>query len=236
MMNWFKKKKEEEDLELLTFEYLKAKGYIKIDTYTYASEGKVSTIFDLGKIINDEEDIHLHVSDEFIEKLKQKNKEDQDMNDTIKTLKNLLLNSDSTSKDFYIDIDKIDYDTVFDAMINKTEFYDKYDKKYIITEITVTDEGIHKGTQLYVKFDNVYNMTIDDKMQRSICEIAEQIFAAKVDLDLNEEDTIALWDKCIKKAITIYFNYSLVKDNWNEFFRKEAEKIKKEDTEDNNEG
>ena len=147
------------------------------------------------------------------------------MNDTIKTLKNLLLNSDSTIKDFYIDIDKIDYDTVFDAQINKTEFYDEYGKTYFITESGVNDEG----TQLYVKFDNVDKMTTEDKMQRSINDIAENIFAAKVDLDLNEEDTIALWDKCIKKAITIYFQYSLVKDNWDEFFRKEAEKINKEE-------
>ena len=135
------------------------------------------------------------------------------MNDTINTLKRLLLNNDSTNKDFYIDIDKIDCDTVFDAMINKTTFYDEYDKTYIITEITVNDEG----TQLHVKFDD---WLTDDKIQHSICEIAEQIFAAKVDLDLNEEDTIALWDKCIKKAITIYFKYDMVEKNYIEFLRK----------------
>jgi len=80
-----------------------------------------------------------------------------------------------------------------------------------------------------------YDNTPEDDCLHSINDIAEKIFATKVDLDLNEEDTIALWDKCIKKAITIYFKYSLVEDNWNEFWRKEAEKIKNEDKEDNNE-
>ena len=80
-----------------------------------------------------------------------------------------------------------------------------------------------------------YSNTPKDDCLRSINDIAENIFAAKVDLDLNEEDTISLWNKCIEKAITIYFQYSLVKDNWDEFFRKEAEKIKKEDKDNNDE-
>jgi len=77
-----------------------------------------------------------------------------------------------------------------------------------------------------------YNNTPEDDCLHSINDIAEKIFAAKIDLDLNEEDTIALWDKCIKKAITIYFKYDMVKNNYDEFFKKEAEKIKKEDKED----
>lgn len=72
-----------------------------------------------------------------------------------------------------------------------------------------------------------YNNTPEDDHLHSINDIAEKIFAAKIDLDMNECDTVKLWDKCIKKAITIYFNYSLVKDNWNEFFRKERENKKR---------
>ena len=72
-----------------------------------------------------------------------------------------------------------------------------------------------------------YDNTPKDDCLRSINDISEKIFAAKVDLDLNEEDTISLWNKCIEKAITIYFKYDMVKNNYDEFFRKEADKIKK---------
>lgn len=67
-----------------------------------------------------------------------------------------------------------------------------------------------------------YGNTSKDDCLRSINDISEKIFAAKVDLDLNEEDTISLWNKCIEKAITIYFKYDMVKNNYDEFFRKEA--------------
>jgi len=59
----------------------------------------------------------------------------------------------------------------------------------------------------------------------SINDIAEKIFAVKVDLDLNDEDTIKLWDKCIEKATLIFFNYSLVEDNYDEFFRKQKNNV-----------
>lgn len=71
-----------------------------------------------------------------------------------------------------------------------------------------------------------YNNTPEDDCLHSINDIAEQIFAAKVDLDLNEEDTVSLWDKCIKKAITIYFKYDMVKNNYDEFFRKRSRENK----------
>ena len=72
-----------------------------------------------------------------------------------------------------------------------------------------------------------YGNTPKDDCLHSINDISEKIFAAKVDLDLNEDDTISLWNKCIKKTITIYFTYDIVENNYDEFFRKEAEKINK---------
>ena len=68
-----------------------------------------------------------------------------------------------------------------------------------------------------------YTNTPEDDCLHSINNIAEKIFAVKIDLDMNECDTVKLWDKCIEKAIIIYFNYSLVKDNWDDFWRKERE-------------
>ena len=69
-----------------------------------------------------------------------------------------------------------------------------------------------------------YGNTPKDDCLRSINDIAENIFAAKVDLDLNEEDTISLWNKCIEKAITIYFKYDMVKNNYDEFLEKKQKK------------
>lgn len=79
------------------------------------------------------------------------------------------------------------------------------------------------------KLDRMRNGSIyygnkpEDDCLRSINDIAEKIFAAKIDLDMNECDTVKLWDKCIEKAIIIYFNYSLVKNNWDDFWKKERE-------------
>ena len=89
--------------------------------------------------------------------------------------------------------------------------------------LTVISNKLDKMRNGSIYYDN----TPEDDCLHSINDIAEQIFVAKVDLDLNEEDTIALWDKCIKKAITIYFKYDMVKNNYTEFFKKEAEKINK---------
>ena len=79
---------------------------------------------------------------------------------------------------------------------------------------------------------------VKETCEHSICEIAERIFAYQVDLNANEYDTKQLWEKCIDKAIIIYFNYQTVIDKVDEFFTKpqpiydnlqeeEKEKIKK---------
>lgn len=88
--------------------------------------------------------------------------------------------------------------------------------------LTVISNKLDKMRNGSIYYDN----TPEDDCLHSINDIAEQIFVAKVDLDLNEEDTVSLWDKCIKKAITIYFKYDMVKNNYDEFFRKRSRENK----------
>lgn len=67
--------------------------------------------------------------------------------------------------------------------------------------------------------------TVEDGCAYSICEIAEKIFASQVDLNANEYDTKQLWEKCIEKAIIIYFNYELVTKQVHDFFEKDKQNI-----------
>lgn len=111
-----------------------------------------------------------------------------------------------------------------------------YNDRYGNTE----KEGLDKIIDILYEFRNGTPMKLKNRGQcyYSINDIAEKIFASQVDLNANEYDTKQLWEKCIDKAIIIYFNYQTVIDKVDDFFTKsqliyddlqeeEKEKIKK---------
>jgi len=118
------------------------------------------------------------------------------------------------------------YNELYNELNNVKEYnsleeaYAAYEnERYGITE----KEGLDKIIDILYEFRGGTPKKFNsDKGQfvYSVNEIAEKIFASHVDLNANEFDTNQLWEKCIDKAITIYFNYQLVEDKIEEFFNK----------------
>ena len=95
--------------------------------------------------------------------------------------------------------------------------YGQTEKDVLITIVDRLDKMRHGSV--------VMSGTVESGCAYSICEIAERIFASQVDLNANEYDTKQLWEKCIEKAIIIYFNYELVTKQVNDFFEKDRQNL-----------
>lgn len=132
------------------------------------------------------------------------------MNNTINTLKRLLLNNDSTDKVFYLKLDEVDKENIFDALTKSTEFEDIDGHKYAICYAGINDEG----TEICVKFDHAEKWLKSDKMKLSINELAERIYIERVGRKYCEHlsEYEYIWKQSIDAAVCAYFNYSMIDD------------------------
>ena len=156
------------------------------------------------------------------------------MKDTINTLKRLLLNNDSTDKVFYLKLDEVDAETIFDALTKSTEFEDIDGHKFVITGAGINDER----TEIHVKFDHADKWLRDDTQKLSINELAERIYIERVGRKYCEHlsEYEYIWKQSVEAAVCAYFNYSVIDDETRNFciynLKKNKDDDKNKDKED----
>lgn len=143
------------------------------------------------------------------------------MTNTIKTLKRLLFNNNGSDKTFFIDVNTINYEEVFDALVEQTIFEDVRGYEHVLTKVGFADDD---NQTLEVNFDYADKNIREDTIAHSINEIAEKLFFNNWDWNF-PDNTEKCWKECVDAAVHIYFNLGEIEKGVKRFFEKEKQKI-----------